>query len=139
MTSYIIRRLLLMLPTLLGILTITFFITQFVPGEFVAPDRFAVGLQAVLPRNPSARFPASLSATKWKRPSATLTSARTPSPVDAFRPGGDLVVRRKLMQLGEVLVDGVAKKAAHEAALQSATQRQKAQNARPHISRSDRR
>lgn len=32
MTSYIIRRLLLMLPTLLGILTITFFITQFVPG-----------------------------------------------------------------------------------------------------------
>ena len=32
MTSYIIRRLLLMLPTLIGIITITFIATQFVPG-----------------------------------------------------------------------------------------------------------
>src|SRR5712671_1770916 len=32
MWSYILRRLLLMLPTLLGILLITFAITQFVPG-----------------------------------------------------------------------------------------------------------
>jgi microcin C transport system permease protein len=32
MTSYIIRRLLLMLPTLIGIVTITFIATQFVPG-----------------------------------------------------------------------------------------------------------
>jgi microcin C transport system permease protein len=32
MTSYIIRRLLLMFPTLIGILTITFVIIQFVPG-----------------------------------------------------------------------------------------------------------
>ena len=32
MTTYIIRRLLLMFPTLIGILTITFVIIQFVPG-----------------------------------------------------------------------------------------------------------
>tara|TARA_Y100001936_G_scaffold66081_1_gene65006 strand:+ start:4633 stop:5772 length:1140 start_codon:yes stop_codon:yes gene_type:complete len=32
MTSYIIRRLLLMFPTLIGIITITFIATQFVPG-----------------------------------------------------------------------------------------------------------
>jgi len=32
MTAYILRRLILMFPTLLGILTITFFIIQFVPG-----------------------------------------------------------------------------------------------------------
>ena len=32
MTAYIIRRLLLMLPTLIGIVTITFIATQFVPG-----------------------------------------------------------------------------------------------------------
>ncbi len=32
MVSYIIRRLLLMFPTLIGIVTITFIITQFVPG-----------------------------------------------------------------------------------------------------------
>ena len=32
MTTYIIRRLLLMLPTLIGILTVTFIIIQFVPG-----------------------------------------------------------------------------------------------------------
>src|SRR3954469_25306643 len=32
MWSYILKRLLLMIPTLLGILTITFVITQFVPG-----------------------------------------------------------------------------------------------------------
>lgn len=32
MTTYIIRRLMLMLPTLVGILTITFIIIQFVPG-----------------------------------------------------------------------------------------------------------
>ena len=32
MTSYIIRRLLLMIPTLIGILTVTFIIIQFVPG-----------------------------------------------------------------------------------------------------------
>lgn len=32
MTSYIIRRLLLMIPTLVGIITITFIVIQFVPG-----------------------------------------------------------------------------------------------------------
>ena len=32
MTAYIIRRLFLMLPTLIGIVTITFIATQFVPG-----------------------------------------------------------------------------------------------------------
>ena len=32
MTAYIIRRLLLMFPTLIGIVTITFIATQFVPG-----------------------------------------------------------------------------------------------------------
>ncbi len=32
MTSYIIRRLLLMVPTLIGIMTICFFISEFVPG-----------------------------------------------------------------------------------------------------------
>ncbi|MBT4374504.1 MAG: microcin ABC transporter permease, partial [Nitrospina sp.] len=32
MTSYIIRRFLLMFPTLIGIVTITFLIIQFVPG-----------------------------------------------------------------------------------------------------------
>lgn len=32
MLSYILRRLLLMIPTLIGILTITFVVTQFVPG-----------------------------------------------------------------------------------------------------------
>jgi len=32
MTTYIIRRLLLMLPTLIGILTVTFVVIQFVPG-----------------------------------------------------------------------------------------------------------
>ena len=32
MISYIIRRLLLMFPTLIGIVTITFIIVQFVPG-----------------------------------------------------------------------------------------------------------
>ncbi|MDH5457501.1 MAG: microcin ABC transporter permease, partial [Nitrospinota bacterium] len=32
MTTYIIRRLLLMFPTLIGILTITFIVVQFVPG-----------------------------------------------------------------------------------------------------------
>ena len=41
MWSYILRRLLLMVPTLLGILVITFVIVQFVPGgpveQMVAP------------------------------------------------------------------------------------------------------
>ncbi|HAX46305.1 MAG TPA: microcin ABC transporter permease, partial [Nitrospina sp.] len=32
MTAYIIRRMLLMFPTLIGIITITFLIIQFVPG-----------------------------------------------------------------------------------------------------------
>ena len=32
MTAYIIRRFLLMFPTLIGIVTITFIATQFVPG-----------------------------------------------------------------------------------------------------------
>ena len=32
MISYIIRRLLFMFPTLIGILTITFIVIQFVPG-----------------------------------------------------------------------------------------------------------
>ena len=32
MTAYIIRRFLLMFPTLIGIVTITFLIIQFVPG-----------------------------------------------------------------------------------------------------------
>ena len=32
MTAYIVRRLLLMFPTLIGIVTITFIATQFVPG-----------------------------------------------------------------------------------------------------------
>ena len=32
MTSYLIRRFLLMFPTLIGIVTITFLIIQFVPG-----------------------------------------------------------------------------------------------------------
>ena len=32
MTSYLIRRFLLMFPTLIGIVTITFMIIQFVPG-----------------------------------------------------------------------------------------------------------
>ena len=32
MPSYILRRLLLMFPTLIGIVTITFIVTQFVPG-----------------------------------------------------------------------------------------------------------
>ena len=32
MISYIIRRLMFMFPTLIGIITITFIVTQFVPG-----------------------------------------------------------------------------------------------------------
>ncbi|HWT20286.1 MAG TPA: microcin ABC transporter permease, partial [Variovorax sp.] len=32
MTSYILKRLLLMIPTLLGVLVITFGVIQFVPG-----------------------------------------------------------------------------------------------------------
>ena len=32
MTPYIIRRLLLMIPTLIGIISITFIISEFVPG-----------------------------------------------------------------------------------------------------------
>ena len=32
MLSYILKRLLLMLPTLLGVLTVTFIVIQFVPG-----------------------------------------------------------------------------------------------------------
>lgn len=32
MIAYILRRLLLMIPTLIGVVTITFFVTQFVPG-----------------------------------------------------------------------------------------------------------
>jgi microcin C transport system permease protein len=32
MAAYILRRLLLMIPTLIGVLTLTFFVTQFVPG-----------------------------------------------------------------------------------------------------------
>ena len=43
MTSYIIRRLLLMFPTLIGIVTITFIATQFVPGGPIdqTPPRIA--------------------------------------------------------------------------------------------------
>ena len=32
MTAYILKRLLLMIPTLLGVMLITFAVTQFVPG-----------------------------------------------------------------------------------------------------------
>ena len=32
MTAYIAKRILLMLPTLFGVLVITFLVTQFVPG-----------------------------------------------------------------------------------------------------------
>jgi microcin C transport system permease protein len=32
MAAYILKRLLLMLPTLLGVLLVTFVVTQFVPG-----------------------------------------------------------------------------------------------------------
>ena len=32
MLSYILKRLLLMVPTLLGVLTVTFIVIQFVPG-----------------------------------------------------------------------------------------------------------
>lgn len=32
MLAYILRRLLLMIPTLIGVVTITFAVTQFVPG-----------------------------------------------------------------------------------------------------------
>ena len=37
MLAYIIRRLLLMIPTLLGILTVNFFIIQVAPGGPVEP------------------------------------------------------------------------------------------------------
>jgi microcin C transport system permease protein len=32
MLAYILRRLLLMVPTLIGVVTLTFVVTQFVPG-----------------------------------------------------------------------------------------------------------
>ena len=32
MAAYILRRLLLMIPTLIGVVTLTFVVTQFVPG-----------------------------------------------------------------------------------------------------------
>ncbi|HMA09771.1 MAG TPA: microcin ABC transporter permease, partial [Ramlibacter sp.] len=43
MTAYIVKRILLMLPTLFGVLVITFIVTQFVPGgpveQFIAEAR----------------------------------------------------------------------------------------------------
>ena len=50
MTAYILRRLLLMIPTLLGVMTINFFIVQAAPGgpveQFIARMR-GQGDQAV--------------------------------------------------------------------------------------------
>ncbi|AEG93045.1 microcin C ABC transporter permease YejB [Ramlibacter tataouinensis] len=47
MASYILKRLLLMLPTLLGVLLITFVVTQFVPGgpveQYLAESRAGTG------------------------------------------------------------------------------------------------
>jgi microcin C transport system permease protein len=47
MTAYIVKRILLMLPTLFGVLVVTFVVTQFVPGgpveQYVAEARRAAG------------------------------------------------------------------------------------------------
>ena len=47
MVAYIAKRLLLMLPTLLGVLLITFIVTQFVPGgpveQYLAESRAGTG------------------------------------------------------------------------------------------------
>ena len=47
MLSYILKRILLMIPTLLGVLTVTFIVIQFVPGgpveQFMAEQRADVG------------------------------------------------------------------------------------------------
>ena len=43
MLAYILKRLLLMVPTLLGALTITFCVVQFVPG---GPDRKSTRLNS---------------------------------------------------------------------------------------------
>ena len=47
MTAYIAKRILLMLPTLFGVLVITFLVTQFVPGgpveQYIAEARRGAG------------------------------------------------------------------------------------------------
>ena len=47
MLSYLLKRLLLMVPTLLGVLTITFIVIQFVPGgpieQIMAESRIGPG------------------------------------------------------------------------------------------------
>ena len=39
MLAYILKRIALMLPTLVGALTVTFIVIQFVPGGPVSPSR----------------------------------------------------------------------------------------------------
>ena len=43
MGAYILRRLLLVIPTLFGIMLINFALTQFVPGGPIEPDRQRIG------------------------------------------------------------------------------------------------
>ena len=51
MASYILKRLLLMIPTLLGVLLVTFAVIQFVPGgpveQYIAEPRAPAGPGAV--------------------------------------------------------------------------------------------
>ena len=51
MLSYILKRLLLMIPTLFGVLLVTFMIVQFVPGgpveQYLAEARTGLGLSLI--------------------------------------------------------------------------------------------
>ena len=53
MLSYILKRILLMVPTLLGVLTVTFVVIQFVPGGPIEAAPTRPGATATPSRSPS--------------------------------------------------------------------------------------
>ena len=62
MLSYVLKRLLLMIPTVLGVLTVTFVIIQFVPGgpvvQLVSEMRAGATIPSCWGRFTSSRFSA---------------------------------------------------------------------------------
>lgn len=89
MTSYILKRLLLMIPTLLGVLVITFGVIQFVPGgpveqmvaQLQGAIRVASGPRPAAPATAAARA----STRNASRTSASSTASTSP-PTSACGP-----------------------------------------------------
>jgi ABC-type microcin C transport system permease subunit YejB len=66
MLAYLLKRILLMIPTLIGVITLTFVVIQFVPGGPVEQMMLEMKGRAVLPR-PAAAVPSIAAVAAWTR------------------------------------------------------------------------